>query len=202
MEAGALDQIAESVQAIAKIAGKKSINAPSLAGGGKLHPAGSGSTKKPEEKCACGKAAGAAKECKCAPGVAKELRVEITKASDEEQTITGIVLEPETVDGHGDIYSAEVVREAAHKFLAGYNRRTKLGRQHKDFKRWTERLSLVESYVAPIDFVLGDRLVKAGSWIVTVKVLDSAIWKMVKDKKITGFSIGGKAKVQDLTAAA
>ena len=127
-----------------------------------------------------------------------KLLVDIAKASDDEQTITGIVLKPEEVDGQGDIYSAEVIKEAAYKFLANYNRSTKLGRQHKDFKDWQNRQALVESYLAPMDFVLGTTIVKAGSWIVTFKILDPKIWKAIKDGKVTGFSIGGKAKIQKL----
>ena len=39
---------------------------------------------------------------------------------------------------------------------------------------------------------------KAGSWIMSVKVHDATIWKGVKEGKITGFSIGGMSKVQKL----
>lgn len=179
-----------------------------LATGGKLAPAQAGGKKKPdvEEKCACGKAA--TEQTKCQKGAGCEMKkkqptlkqfVEIAKASDEEQTVSGIVLMPETTDAQGDIYDAEVIRKSAYDFLANYNKTTKLGHQHSDFKSWGTRFALVESYVAPLDFVLGDKTVKGGSWVMTVKVLDSKIWKMVKDGKITGFSIGGKATVQKLT---
>lgn len=154
---------------------KGTIASDSLASGGKKAPA-----KMPDES------------------VRKNIFVDISKANDEQQTVTGVVLQPETIDAHGDIYSAEVVRDAAYKYLANYNRRTKLGRQHKDFKNWTERFALVESYLAPVDLVIGSKTVKAGSWIMTVKVLDAKVWKAVKDGEITGFSIGGKAKVQSL----
>lgn len=131
--------------------------------------------------------------------VEKSITVDIAKANDEEQTVTGIVLQPEVVDGQGDIMSADVIKDTAYRFLANYNRKTKLGLQHSAFPKG--KMILVESYLAPIDFVLGTKTVKAGSWIMTVKVLDAKLWKKVKDGKITGFSIGGRAKVVAAEAA-
>jgi DNA adenine methylase len=131
----------------------------------------------------------------CATGkVAKQLRV--VKANVEEQTLTGIVLEPETVDGQGDIYDASVIRSAAHRFLANFNRGTKLGLQHKVFK--SGQFALAESYLAPANIAIGSQVVKEGSWVMVVKVLDHKLWKDAKAGKITGFSIGGRAKVKHL----
>ena len=158
-----------------------------------------------EEKCACGKSLDQTKTCK--KGASCEMKkqtksaplfIPISKASDEEQTVTGVVLQPEVTDAQGDIYDATVIKAAAYDFLANYNKATKLGKQHNDFKAWQERFALVESYLAPIEFVMGTNLVKLGSWIMTVKVLDPKIWALVKAGKITGFSIGGKAKVKNL----
>lgn len=155
---------------------RKRINSTSLDGGGKLKPA---KLKKPK-------------------GDANEFRATVTiaKANAERQTVTGVVLQPEITDGHGDIMSADVIADAAHKFLANFNKKTKLGLQHKEFKKG--RFELVESFLAPLDMVIGSTSVKAGSWIMTVKVLDSKIWQSIKDGKLTGFSIGGVAKVQQL----
>lgn len=125
--------------------------------------------------------------------VEKRFEVEIVKASDEEQTVTGIVLQPEVVDAQGDIMSADVIKETAYNFLQNFNKSTKLGLQHSTFPKG--KLALVESYIAPNGIVLGAKTVRQGAWIMTVKVLDAAVWKKVKDGKIAGFSIGGRAKV-------
>jgi len=202
--------IADLVRKGSKGVRKDVITAPTLETGGKLGPA----KLKPKttEKCACGKSADQMAKCEksdadCSMKKAQKSAdggegmtafIPIAKAIEEEQTVSGVVLKPESTDAQGDIYSADVIREAAFKFLANYNKDTKLGHQHKDFKNWRARFALVESYVAPMDFVLGDTLVSAGSWVMTVKVLDSKIWAMVKAGKITGFSIGGKARVQKL----
>lgn len=144
--------------------------------------------------------AGKADEQKCDAEVATtKVFVPIVKANIEEQTITGIVLQPEVVDAQGDIISADVIRNAAHKFLAAHNRATKLGLMHKDFKK---RFELFESYVTPVDLVIGDSHVKAGSWIIIVHVLDKKVWEQVKAGKLTGFSIGGKAKVSKINPKA
>lgn len=128
--------------------------------------------------------------------VAKKYFIPIIKATDEEQTVTGVVLEPETVDAHGDIYDALVIRKAAYKFLSQFNKTTKLGFMHKDMKPDFE---LCESWIAPADVVINGVLVKAGSWIMTVRILSAAKWKLVKDGKVTGFSIGGMAKVKKIS---
>ena len=208
-----MSDASEHLIAIANLVRKGSakkgvVTGGDLESGGKLAPAQAGGKKTPmtEEKCACGKAA--AEQVKCTKGASCEMKkkqptlkhfIEIAKANDEQQTVTGIVLKPETTDAQGDIYDADVIRASAYDFLANYNKSTKLGHQHNDFKSWAARFSLVESYLAPIDFVLGDKTVIGGSWVMTVKVLDAKIWKMVKDGKITGFSIGGKATVQKLS---
>jgi hypothetical protein len=127
--------------------------------------------------------------------ITKSEYVPLAKADPDEMTITGIAMEPDAVDAHGDFATAAVIKKAAHNFLAAYNKTVKLGVQHKDFK---PKFQILESYVAPVTFVLGNRTVKEGSWIVTVKVLNADIWKKIKNGSIKGFSIGGKAKVRNV----
>lgn len=115
--------------------------------------------------------------------------------TEDQQLVTGVVLVPEVADAHGDIISAEVIQAAAHQFLAEYNTSTTLGIMHKDMD---PPLELVESYIAPSDFVLGSQMITKGSWVITVHVIDSEVWGKVKDGKLTGFSIGGKAQVEHL----
>jgi hypothetical protein len=130
--------------------------------------------------------------------IVKSRFVPLAKAVKDEQVIIGIVLQPDVVDAHGDYMSAAVIRKAAHKFLSSYNKTVKLGVQHRNFK---PKFELLESYTAPITFVLGEKTVKEGSWLVVVKVHDAAIWKKIKKGEITGFSIGGSAKVRKLKKA-
>jgi len=121
-------------------------------------------------------------------GVAKS--VPILKINEEKRLVTGIVLQPETVDAQGDIYDEEAIERAAHSYLSRYNTKTRLGYQHKEFKK---PLALVESWVTPEILSIGGRLLKKGSWVVTSKVIDDEIWAKVKRGEVTGYSIGGFA---------
>jgi len=114
----------------------------------------------------------------------------IAKSSEEERTVTGVVLEPEVTDSHGDIYSAKVISDAAHAFMIEYQ---KMGIMHRDFRK-SSKIRIVESYIAPQPMALGNQHVKAGSWIMTVKVLDDNTWDDVKAGKLRAFSIGGIAR--------
>lgn len=118
----------------------------------------------------------------------------IVKAEEENdlRLVTGIVLEPETVDAQADIYDADVIRKAAHDFLREYNAGTVIGHMHKDMNR---SLDLVESWIAPTKMKLAGREIQKGTWLMTVHVVDEKIWETVKGGGITGFSIGGVAKV-------
>jgi hypothetical protein len=129
------------------------------------------------------------------PDPPEALIVPIAKSDAEEQTVTGIALRPEVVDAHGDIIGADVIRQAAHGFVARYNEKTKVGVQHKMFP---DGIDLVESYLAPSDLEIGGAHVSEGSWVVTVKVRDSDLWQRVKAGELTGFSIGGWARVRRL----
>jgi hypothetical protein len=180
-----IEQHIASIAALAKVSkSRASRKLVSIGFGADEAPVGAGDT----DFDAGSEVEGAELTC-----VEKRFEVEIVKASDEEQTVSGVVLQPEVVDAQGDIMSAEVIKEAAYGFLQGFNKSTKIGLQHSTFPKG--KLALVESYVAPNGVVIGAKTVRQGSWVMTVKVLDAAIWKKVKDGKITGFSIGGRAKV-------
>ena len=51
-----------------------------------------------------------------------------------------------------------------------------------------------------MDMVLGSKTVPEGAWVITMRVLDKKLWKKIKDGLITGFSIGGIAKVIPVAA--
>lgn len=117
--------------------------------------------------------------------------IPILKTEEERRLVTGIVLEPDEVDAQNDTIKARVIEEAAHKFLRKYNRSTEMGLMHSIFGNIG--VELAESYVTHEDTVLGGQKVKAGSWLMTVKVISDKVWADVKSGKLTGFSIGGTA---------
>ena len=118
----------------------------------------------------------------------------IIKKDEDEKIVTGIVLEPDEVDAQGDTVSKEAIKEAAHKFLAKFNKDTELGFMHKAFGDLG--MSLIESWVAREDSEFGGSPVKSGSWLMSVKVDNNEkLWKKIKAGDIAGFSIGGVARV-------
>jgi DNA adenine methylase len=108
---------------------------------------------------------------------------------DDERYVLGVVLEPERVDAQGDIYSHEEVRQAAHRFLEEFGG---LGLMHQ--LRVNDHVKVLESYVAPTAFQVGDVTIAKGTWLLAVRVLSDDLWRRVKDGELTGFSIGGSAR--------
>lgn len=133
-----------------------------------------------------------------AHNVAKSIWMPIVKSDTDQRLATGIVLQPEETDAQGDIISIEVIRQAAHNFLAAYNKKTQLGLQHEMMK--PDGVELVESWIAPVDMILNTRTIKAGTWMMTVRVNNDEIWTKIKTGQLGGFSIGGLARVQRLAA--
>jgi hypothetical protein len=113
----------------------------------------------------------------------------VTKAEqEEERTVLGIVLEPDVVDSQDDTYSADEIRDTAHLFMEFYRN---IGLQHRALVN--RSVKLVESYLAPIDMTIGGQAVRAGTWLMKVRVDDPDLWARVKAGDFTGFSIGGLA---------
>ncbi len=113
----------------------------------------------------------------------------------EERFVYGIVLEPETVDAQQDIYSGAEIRTAAHEYMEKF--RT-IGLMHKG--AINDKVKILESFIAPADFEVDGAPVKAGTWVMGVKVTDDDLWAAVKSGDITGFSIGGSAVRKPNTA--
>lgn len=118
--------------------------------------------------------------------LAKSRTITLIKDAGDQQLVTGIVLEPETVDSQGDIYSAPEVARAAHGFMADHQN---VGLMHKTLIN--EGARVVESFLAPVDMEIGGQAVKKGTWLMTVHVTSAELWKRVRDGELTGFSIGG-----------
>jgi DNA adenine methylase len=60
--------------------------------------------------------------------------------------------------------------------------------------RVNEQVKVLESYLAPSDFTIGDITVAKGTWLLAVRILADELWEQVKDGQLTGFSIGGSAR--------
>ncbi|PFK34399.1 XkdF-like putative serine protease domain-containing protein [Bacillus cereus] len=131
------------------------------------------------------------------PNISKQ--VPILKTEDEKQLVTGVVYEPDVEDSHGDTMTAEEIEKAAYTFMENYQH---IDKQHDEI---AGKGTVVENWIAKSDMTVGEQEVKAGTWLMTVRVDDTDTWEEIKKGEVTGFSMGGFgerveiAKADDLT---
>ncbi len=112
----------------------------------------------------------------------------LDKADKDEHIVCGIVYEPNVEDAQGDKANEVEIRKAAYQFMEEVQTFRVM---HKGKK---VKVRILESYIAPVDFVVVNKTVKKGTWVLTARVLDKKIWKAVKDGELTGFSMAGYAR--------
>lgn len=124
---------------------------------------------------------------------------QITKSVDAEKRLAlFVVLEPQdgdiTTDLHGDTYSADEVEKACHNFN---NHCSKANLFHKVE---TEEAKIVESYIAPVDFLMDEKVIKKGTWLQSWHFPETEIgdvlWEAVKSGDINGVSIQCRATTE------
>jgi len=144
------------------------------------------------------------------------------EAPAEERYVLGVVLEPDVIDATrvrehvvdgevvpasiGDTYSEEEVRKACHFWMENY---AQIGLQHtrviggvpQRYSLAPSQVRILECFLAPIDFELNGEMVKKGTWLLAVRVIDDALWEAVKRGELTGFSIGAESFWELLSAA-
>lgn len=110
----------------------------------------------------------------------------IIKQLDQElKEATFVVLVPDQVDAHGDIYDADVVKDACEDFEKS-EQRTNL--EHM-FMVGEGVVEIKESFITDDDTFVGDTFIKKGSWLQTWKFNNEDIWKSVKDGHFNGLSV-------------
>ena len=107
----------------------------------------------------------------------------------DQHIVYGIVYEPDTKDAQGDQANAEEIKKAAYSFMEHVQTFKVM---HKGSK---VKIKILENYIAPVDFMIGKRKVKKGSWVLVTRILDETVWKNIKAGKLTGYSMAGYAKV-------
>lgn len=127
---------------------------------------------------------------KQAPTFDKDVKA-IVKADDEQKLVYGVVYEPGVEDTHGDFMEAADIEKAAHGFMKSYQN---IDTQH-NFEAGAGEL--VESYVAPADFQVGEATIAKGSWVIVTKATEE-IWKSIKEGEITGYSMAGVAETKEI----
>ena len=125
---------------------------------------------------------------------AVSMDISIIKSNMPRGLVYGEVLIPDEVDAQGDFATAEAIEEAAHRYME-FSR----GVDYRHQDRVTEDAAVVvESYVAPVDFIWNGRDIKAGTWLVAIRVKDDEIKKEIISGELNAFSIMGSAKREEV----
>lgn len=118
--------------------------------------------------------------------IAKKWSIDFVKVEEEKRLVTGIVIEPEVEDTYGDVISAEEIEKAMIKFMEG---EPKIRVEHNPHSR--PRVAIVENWIEREGRVIGKQFVRAGTWLMTTKVLDDKVWQMIKSGELKGYSFRG-----------
>jgi uracil-DNA glycosylase family 4 len=113
----------------------------------------------------------------------------IIKGEDEKQIVYGIVMEPMENDTDANWTTPEEIEEAAHYFMKNFRL---IDTQHT---RQDIDAMPVESWVTHEDTEIGGQSVKAGSWVMGVKVESLEDWAKIKRGEYAGFSIDAFARI-------
>jgi len=113
---------------------------------------------------------------------------EFVSKNEEKRLVYGVVYAPDEYDTDGEWALGTTIEAAAHQFML----------EHQTMKVQhlvtNESIAIVESYIAPADFILdGERIVK-GTWMLVSKVFDDEVWELVKTGDLTGYSMGGYSR--------
>jgi hypothetical protein len=108
------------------------------------------------------------------------------KVLPEQHYLLGIVLEPDVVDSQGDTYSAKEIEATSHSYMMDYRN---VGLQHMALVN--NRVKVVESWLAKADLEINGTQIKAGTWLMAVKIFDPELWAQIKSGELSGFSIAG-----------
>jgi len=121
-------------------------------------------------------------------------QVQIAKIDDDKRIVKGVVYQPDVADAHDDQMDEVEIEKAAHLFMEKqhtYN----IDKQH-DLE--VDKGFVIESYIAPCDMTLGEQQIVKGSWVAAVKVMDDDTWDDIKKGEITGFSMWGVGKREEI----
>lgn len=121
-----------------------------------------------------------------------EVIAPIAKRDRQRQIAYGVVLEPRDAadpDLQGDYYTPDDVEKAAHRFMSHVSKGDGFG--DTDHDNETRAGYPVESFIAPVDFTLGDQRVRKGSWVMGMHYPDASIWQGIVEGRYAAFSVGG-----------
>lgn len=113
----------------------------------------------------------------------------ILKSEDDKQIVYGVVMEPMENDTDDNWTTADQIESAAHLFMKSFRQiDTEHNRENID-------ATPVENWIQHEDTIIGGQTVKAGSWVMGVKIEDPEQWASVKAGEYSGFSIDATTRI-------
>lgn len=113
----------------------------------------------------------------------------ICKSDTDKQIVYGVVMEPFANDSDKNWTTPDQIEEAAHLFMKSFRQ---IDTEHS---RRDIDATPVENWIQHEDTVIGGQPVKAGSWVMAVKIEDTEQWESVKAGEYTGFSIDAMTRI-------
>jgi len=112
------------------------------------------------------------------------------KMDEEKRIVYGVVYAPFEVDLQGDMMTPEAIEDMEHNFMKDY--------QNIDEMHAKEGMGIIlESYIAPVDFVMNEVKVTEGSWVLVTEASDE-VWKKIKNGELVGYSIGYEGEREEI----
>jgi hypothetical protein len=121
---------------------------------------------------------------------------------DDKRIVVGAAMVPNKMihryDGQGNLYyvffSKKSIKQMADKFLKE-KRTDETSVEHDGVKLGSDKVFVTESWVSEDPTLDKSHFygfeLPAGTWFVAMKVNDDKVWKMIKEKSLTGFSVEG-----------
>jgi len=104
-----------------------------------------------------------------------------------------VVLVPDEIDAHGDMYDKDTVRKACESFNNSQTVKANLFHMID-----SPVFETIESYIAPCDMTINQEVVKEGTWLAKLQFTNDEIFNGVLEGKYAGVSIGAMAEICEL----
>lgn len=116
---------------------------------------------------------------------------EIREFDEEKRQLLGPVLIPNRFDQHGDAITINEINFSCH-----YYNKNHMGQTDIDHDWVSASCEIIESYILPVDWTVGEITLPKGTWMAVLKIekdaLGDIVWQMLRDGTLQGFSPMGK----------
>lgn len=93
------------------------------------------------------------------------------------------------MDRNGDIISEDEIIKTAHNFMENISEKFLNIDHTENTKIEKSKYAFVENFIAPNDIIVGESIVKKGSWYVGIKFFDEELYKSVINGDFVGVSM-------------